>query len=575
MTKGLIPRAFIDELLNRTDIVDLIDGYVPLKKRGHNYIACCPFHNEKTPSFNVVARKQFYHCFGCGASGNAISFLMEHLNLAFVEAVETLATRLGLTVPRDGQTEIQKPRRNLYQLLEQITNYYQNTLKTSGHEAIHYLKNRGVSGAIAGLYQLGYAPNAWHVLEKQFKADLKDLITTGMLIQKDDNKTYDRYRHRIMFPIHDRHGHIIGFGGRAIDKEQQPKYLNSPETIIFQKNRELYGLHQMMQQQTNPEYIIVVEGYMDVIALAQHGVPNAVATLGTATSTYHIHLLNRYTKQLVFCFDGDQAGKQAAWRALESCLPHLNNGLEVRFIFLPEGHDPDSLIREKGKSVLLDHVKTAIPLNEFFFTTLARSINLSTMAGKSQLVNAAKPYLNKMNDGPYKQLIMDELSRLTRIDDHRISQLIHESTMEKPVDTNVGIARSPMRLATALLLQHPEIYPSCSDYVNPAILDKEKHNVLQTLMEQVASNPTANTATLIETWRNTPLFEPLVKLAAWDHQVPEPVLAKEFIEIVLFLTKQHRESKIQALLEKARKQGLTESDRLHLQEMLKQRHERA
>lgn len=575
MTKGLIPRAFIDELLNRTDIVDLIDGYVPLKKRGHNYIACCPFHNEKTPSFNVVARKQFYHCFGCGASGNAISFLMEHLNLAFVETIETLATRLGLTIPRDGQTEPPKPRKNLYQLLEQITHYYQSTLKTSGHEAIHYLKARGLSSTVAERYQLGYAPNGWHVLEQQFKATQKDLITTGMLIQKDDNKTYDRYRHRIMFPIHDRHGHIIGFGGRAIDKEQQPKYLNSPETILFQKNRELYGLHQMMQQQANPEYIVIVEGYMDVIALAQHGVPNAVATLGTATSTHHIHLLSRYTKQLIFCFDGDKAGKQAAWRALESCLPHLNNGLEARFIFLPEGYDPDSLIREKGKSAFLDHIKAAIPLNDFFFTTLGKNINLSTMAGKSQLINAAKPHLNKMNDGPYKQLIIDELSRVTRIDDHRMNQLIDDPVMEKPIDTNVSIARSPMRLATALLLQHPEIYSSCSEHINPAMLDKKKHSVLQALIEQVANSPTANTATLIETWRNTSLFEPLVKLAAWDHQVPEPVLAKEFIEIVLFLTKQHRESKIQELLEKARKQGLTDSDRLHLQEMLKQRHERA
>lgn len=575
MTKGLIPRAFIDELLNRTDIVDLIDGYVPLKKRGHNYIACCPFHNEKTPSFNVVARKQFYHCFGCGASGNAISFLMEHLNLAFVETIETLATRLGLTIPRDGQTEPPKPRKNLYQLLEQITHYYQSTLKTSGHEAIHYLKARGLSSTVAERYQLGYAPNGWHVLEQQFKATQKDLITTGMLIQKDDNKTYDRYRHRIMFPIHDRHGHIIGFGGRAIDKEQQPKYLNSPETILFQKNRELYGLHQMMQQQANPEYIVIVEGYMDVIALAQHGVPNAVATLGTATSTHHIHLLSRYTKQLIFCFDGDKAGKQAASRALESCLPHLNNGLEARFIFLPEGYDPDSLIREKGKSAFLAHIKAAIPLNDFFFTTLGKNINLSTMAGKSQLINAAKPHLNKMNDGPYKQLIIDELSRVTRIDDHRMNQLIDDPVMEKPIDTNVSIARSPMRLATALLLQHPEIYSSCSEHINPAMLDKKKHNVLQALIEQVANSPTANTATLIETWRNTSLFEPLVKLAAWDHQVPEPVLAKEFIEIVLFLTKQHRESKIQELLEKARKQGLTDSDRLHLQEMLKQRHERA
>ena len=342
---GLISRPFIDELLNRTDIVEFIDSYVPLKKRGTSHTACCPFHSEKTPSFNVVAKKQFYHCFGCGASGNAISFAMNYLHMSFSDAVETLAARIGLQVQREGQTEKNQQSLNLYEFLNRVSLFYQKTLKTAGHAAITYLKKRDVSGEVARLYQLGYAPASWQTLELQFKQNKNELIATGMLIPKDDGKAYDRYRQRIMFPIHDRHGRIIGFGGRAIEPAQKPKYLNSPETVIFQKSRELYGLHQILQQQSEITNILIVEGYMDVIALAQHGINNSVATLGTATSSYHIQLLSKYTKQLIFCFDGDAAGRQAAWRALESSLPHLNAGLDASFIFLPEGHDPDSLVR--------------------------------------------------------------------------------------------------------------------------------------------------------------------------------------------------------------------------------------
>ena len=335
-TQGLIPQPFIDELLNRTDIVEFIDSYVPLKKRGTSHIACCPFHNEKNPSFNVVAKKQFYHCFGCGASGNVISFAMGYLHQSFPDAIETLATRAGLAVPRDRHPEKHSHSLNLYQLLDRVSTFYQQTLKSSGQVAIDYLKQRHVSGEVAKLYQLGFAPSGWQTLEAQFRPNKQELIATGMLIQKDDGKTYDRYRQRIMFPIHDRHGKIIGFGGRAIEADQKPKYLNSPETVIFQKNRELYGLHQILQQQNNVKNVLIVEGYMDVIALAQHGIMNAVATLGTATSAYHIQLLSKHTKQLVFCFDGDAAGRQAAWRALDNSLPQLNAGLDASFIFLPE-----------------------------------------------------------------------------------------------------------------------------------------------------------------------------------------------------------------------------------------------
>ncbi len=339
---GLIPRSFIDELLHQIDIVEFIDSYVPLKKRGTSHLACCPFHHEKTPSFNVVGTKQFYHCFGCGASGNVISFAMQYLQQSFPEAIETLAARAGVQVPREQPDQNMVQKLSLYQVMLQITQFYQHTLKTSGKEAVQYLKQRGITGEIAKRYQLGYAPPGWHALEITFKSLKNELLTTGMLVQREDGKVYDRYRNRIIYPIHDRHGRIIGFGGRSLDGSQKPKYLNSPETVLFQKNRELYGLYQCIQQKTDFPYIIVVEGYMDVIALAQYGIHHTVATLGTATSTYHIQLLSKYTKKIIFCFDGDEAGLQAAWRALESSLTHLDQGLNAQFIFLPTGHDPES-----------------------------------------------------------------------------------------------------------------------------------------------------------------------------------------------------------------------------------------
>lgn len=569
---GLIPQPFIDELLTRTDIVELIDSYIPLKKSGQAFVACCPFHSEKTPSFNVVAKKQFYHCFGCGASGNVISFVMNYLNQGFTDAVETLASRLGMQVPREGRAEKNQHSLSLYQLLEQVNQFYQQMLKTQGQQAIAYLRKRGLTGEIAKRYQLGYAPSDWQMLEKQFRGHRTELITTGMLIQKEDGKTYDRYRHRIMFPIHDRHGRIIGFGGRAIDAQQKPKYLNSPETVIFQKSRELYGLHQILQTKKSIDNIIIVEGYLDVIALAQHGIDNAVAALGTATSTYHIQLLTKHTQHLIFCFDGDTAGRQAAWRALESCLPQLNAGLNASFIFLPEGQDPDSVVREEGATKFLERLQQAKPLNQFFFETLSRNISLMSVAGKSQLINVAKPHLLKMQEGPYKQLLLDELARITHIESHRLDQLLRDKAPQLKT-SHKPITRSPIRLAIALLVQHPEIFNECKHAIDPGLLDGKDQELLQKLLQQIANNPESNTATLIEQWRNTPYFESLVKLASWEHQVPEVALVKEFVDIILFLQKQNLENKINQYIAKSRNQGLTLSERLNLQEMLKQRHQ--
>ncbi|MFI4918488.1 MAG: DNA primase [Legionellales bacterium] len=568
---GLIPQPFIDDLLQQTDLVAFIDGYVPLKKRGASHIACCPFHNEKSPSFNVVEKKQFYHCFGCGASGNAISFAMNYLNQGFTAAVETLATRLGLTVPREGQIKSPHASNDLYKLLSEVSIYYQNNLKHDGATAIDYLRNRGLSGDIAKQYQLGFAPDGWHTLEKKFPHKQADLITSGMLIKNEDGKVYDRYRNRVMFPIHDRHGRIIGFGGRVLDANQKPKYLNSPETVLFQKGRELYGLHQILSRQKSLDCIIIVEGYLDVIALAQHGINNAVAALGTATNTYHIQLLAKHTKKLVFCFDGDAAGKQAAWRGLESSLPHLNTGLDASFIFLPDGQDPDSLVRLEGKERFLARVQQATPLHRFLLDSLANDINLLNPAGKTQLINLAKPLLQKIAEGSYKQLLINELSRLTHIENHRLNQLLADS-VEIKAHEQTTIARTPVRIAIALLLQNPEIYPLSAKYIDPNLLDDKDHHILLQLLQQLAENPQANTATLLESWRNSDYFPSINKLAAWNHQVPEQELIKEFIDIVLFIQKQNKEQIIRQLIDKSRQLGLTETEKLQLQEMLQQRH---
>ncbi|WP_115710927.1 DNA primase [Legionella sainthelensi] len=569
---GLIPQPFIDDLLQRTDLVELIDSYVPLKKRGNSHVACCPFHNEKSPSFNVVAKKQFYHCFGCGASGNAISFVMNYFNQGFVDAIETLATRIGLIIPREKQTEKDNTSRDLYKLLAAVSLYYRKKLKHEGQAAINYLRERGLSGEIAKLYQLGFATEGWHHLEKAFPRNQRELIATGMLIKNEEGKIYDRYRNRIMFPIHDRHGRIIGFGGRVLDSEQKPKYLNSPETVIFQKSRELYGLHQILSQQKSIDYIIIVEGYMDVIALAQHEIMNAVATLGTATSTYHIQLLTKHTKSLIFCFDGDTAGKQAAWRGLESSLPHLNLGLDVSFMFLPDGHDPDSLVRKEGKENFLNRIKQAISLNRFFFDSLAKDLNLLRPAGKTQLINLAKPFLQKMSEGSYKQILIEDLARLTHIEPHRLNQLITDQSKDLSPEPIMALTRTPMRIAVALLLQHPEIYRHIMSQMNLELFDTQEHEILLQLLNQLASNPKANTATLIEAWRNHPYFDFINKLAAWDHQVPEPELIKEFIDIMFFLQKQNRELTIRQLINKSRQHGLNEVEKMKLQEMLKERH---
>jgi DNA primase len=388
---GLIPDSFIEELLGRVDIVEVIERRVPLKKAGREYQARCPFHDEKTPSFTVSPQKQFYHCFGCGAHGSAIGFMMNYEGLEFVDAVEELARLAGLQVPRDTAAAASRPAAGLYELLAEAGDWYQSQLKQS-QQAIEYLKRRGLSGEVAARFGVGYAPAGWDGLMRQLGTDdqrLKLLQRAGMLSQGKGG-TYDKFRDRIMFPIHDRRGRIIAFGGRAL-ADDGPKYLNSPETELFHKGRELYGLYLARKSQAKLEQILVVEGYMDVVALAQFGFGNCVATLGTATTGDHAELLFRAADEAIYCFDGDQAGRKAAWRALEATLPRLREGRQARFLFLPEGEDPDSLVRRQGGEAFEALLADAQPLSEYFFDQLTGGVDMSSIDGRARLVGQTAP----------------------------------------------------------------------------------------------------------------------------------------------------------------------------------------
>lgn len=574
--QGLIPRSFIDELLTKIDLVELIDAYVPLKKRGLSYLACCPFHQEKTPSFNVIPKKQFYHCFGCGASGNAISFVMNYLHQSFPQTIETLAAKAGLVIPRESAPEHIKQTLSLHSVLQKLAEFYQKTLRTpQGNLAIIYLKQRGINGKIAQKYQMGYAPQGWHTLEEFLPKNHTELLATGMLIQKENNKTYDRYRHRIMFPIHDRHGRITGFGGRTLDNDQPPKYLNSPETVLFQKSHELYGLYQILQSQSTLSSIIIVEGYMDVIALAQFGIDYAVATLGTATTVHHIQLLSKYTQDLRFCFDGDRAGRQAAWRALETSLVYLDSGLQAYFVFLPDGHDPDSFIRAEGQTAFEALLHQAIPLHQYFFTTLLKNIDNKDLTGKNRLIHTAKPYLSKIPSCPYKTLLMSELARLTHIDQHRIEQLLQEESptqVQTPEHTTAHWQRSPLRIALALIIQNPHLHAVILPTLEHMPQTETEQVLLTIVIQHMKEHPNLNTGTLLEHFRDTQWFDLLTQFAAWEHQVPEPAQASELLEMLSFLAKKNNELLIRQLIEKSKQQELSASERQNLQTMLRERH---
>lgn len=430
---GLIPQSFIDDLLNRTDIVDVVSSRIQLKKTGKNYSACCPFHKEKTPSFTVSPDKQFYYCFGCGAGGNALGFVMDHDQMEFPQAVEELAKRAGMDVPREDGGRGGKPRQPtdspLYALLKAAADFYRQALKSHPQRraAVDYLKSRGLSGEIARDFGLGFAPPGWDNLLKHLSGDSlqhKAMIDAGLLVENPDSgKRYDRFRDRVIFPIHDSRGRVIAFGGRVLG-DDKPKYLNSPETPVFHKGQELYGLYEARKHNRNLDEIMVVEGYMDVIALAQQGLRNAVATLGTATSEEHLKRLFRLVPSVLFCFDGDQAGRNAAWRALEAALPNLQDGRRARFLFLPEGEDPDTLVRSEGTDAFRARIhQHAQPLADYFFQQLSEEADPRSLEGKAHLVTLAAPLIEKIPGNTLRALMRQRLTQITGLSGEALSQM--------------------------------------------------------------------------------------------------------------------------------------------------------
>jgi len=433
-----IPQSFIDDLLDRTDIVDLVDGHVKLKKTGRNYSACCPFHKEKTPSFSVAPDKQFYYCFGCGAGGNAIGFLMQLENLNFPEAVEELAGKAGLTVPKDdsitskaasaaSQAKTQA-RNQAYDILNQASQYYQSQLRRhpDRQKAVTYLKGRGLNGQIAQRFGVGYAPAGWQNLMQELapKAEQEQaLIDAGMAVEKEENnRRYDRFRDRIMFPIKDYKGRIIAFGGRVLG-DDKPKYLNSPETVVFHKQKELYGLYEARQHERNLKRIMVVEGYMDVVALAQHDINYAVATLGTSTSSFHLERIFKLVSEVVFCFDGDAAGLKAADRAMHTCLPFMEDGRQARFLLLPDGEDPDSLVRQEGNDKLTARIVDATPLSDFLFQRLSQELDPHNLEHRAKLATDASPLIAIIPKGIMRSMMHARLSKITGLDKDTLAEL--------------------------------------------------------------------------------------------------------------------------------------------------------
>ena len=458
----MIPESFINELLNRVDVVDIIDKRVPLKKTGANFVACCPFHQEKTPSFSVSPSKQFYHCFGCGAHGSAISFLIDHDGLNFIDAIHELAKVVGLKVPNQVDEKPEKKKENivLEDSLILAKKYYQARLKASP-EAIKYLKSRGLTGEIAKQFSIGFAPGGWNNLNEVFKDYDNDvLIKSGLINKNEKGKRYDRFRNRIMFPIYNAKGQLVGFGGRVIDEKDSPKYYNSPETSLFQKSYELYGLLAARKSIRDKGYVLVVEGYMDVVSLAQHGISNAVATLGTATTSFHIQKLIRYTSEIIFCFDGDEAGKSAAWRAMQNSLASVTDEVQLKFLFLSEQHDPDSYVRENSKEKFEKLAKDATPLSEYVVHYLTKKNDLTSQEDRVKFLNSVEPILNNIASLKLTFLLKKRISELLNLTIDELDKVINVKSKEntKPSSKNIPReATSVVRRFISLLISDPSL----------------------------------------------------------------------------------------------------------------------
>lgn len=566
---GRIPRTFINDLLARTDIVDLIDTKVPLKKQGKNHHACCPFHNEKTPSFTVNGDKQFYHCFGCGAHGNAIDFLMNYDRLDFVETIEELATMHGLEIPYEtgnSSNQIERnQRQNLYQLMDEINQFYQHLLnKSDSQSAKQYLIQRGLSDEVIYRFSIGFAPSGWDNLLKHFAkhADSHEqLDAAGMLATNNNGRTYDRFRERIMFPIRDRRGRVVAFGGRVLD-DTLPKYLNSPETEIFHKGRQLYGLYEATQNNLALSKLLVVEGYMDVVALAQFGINYAVASLGTSTTAEHIQLLFRTTDTVICCYDGDKAGREAAGRTLETALPYLSDGRQLQFMFLPDGEDPDSLIRKEGKTNFEQRMDKSHSLSTFLFDTLVAQVDLSSHEGKAKFNRLAIPLIKKVPGDTLQLYLAQELGNFIGIPDtSRIFAMIEKGSAEKTNYQTPKIKQTTMRILIALLVQNPNFVSLIPT------LDGIKHSQLPglalflELVELCQSHPGINTGQLLECYRNNKFVKQLEKLATWNDIEIEEIAEKMFKDSLEHLFITALDERFAFLMAKERTEGLTSEER--------------
>lgn len=614
---GLIPQGFVDDLLNRVDLVEVVAERVSLKKSGRNYTACCPFHQEKTPSFSVSPDKQFFYCFGCGAGGNAIGFVMDHDQLDFPEAVETLARRAGLEVPREQGNRQQQPRQPsqspLYSTLQSASDFYRAALgqHPARPPAINYLNRRGISKDIADDFLIGYAPPGWDNLLRELGGDnLQEqyLLEAGLLAQNEDSgRRYDRFRDRIIFPIRDSRGRVIGFGGRVLN-DDKPKYLNSPETPVFHKSQELYGLYEARQHDRQLQEILVVEGYMDVIALAQQGLRNAVATLGTATTPEHIKRLLRVTSSIVFCFDGDNAGRKAAWRALEACLEHMKDGVNIRFLFLPDGSDPDDLVRSEGAEAFRERItRQSLDLPAYFFRQLSEDTDLGGTLGKAKLEADAVPLIARIPGESIKRQMLNEFKQLTGL---AISLPALPAAMPttaaapaasaypapptpapaapRPATQQPTASRypqspardkrrvePPIEHAIRTLLLHPEMAKKVAEAKALADEDDQRHQLLVSMLEylqkhlQDNATPDALQLILISRWQSTEHGSLLLVLAQKEWLIEHDNLEQQFIDTITKLESKQIQKQIAYLLELSKQQPLSSEQKQKLSQLYK------
>lgn len=592
---GRIPQQFIDDLLARADIVELIGSRVALKKAGREYRACCPFHNEKTPSFWVSPAKQFYHCFGCGAHGSALGFLMNHDRLPFPEAVEELASRLGVEVPREGGNAAERPGEDLYSVLTEVARWFREQLAQSP-KARDYAARRGLDAGSLERFGIGYAPASWNDLLRRFAssdAARQRLAEVGLIIERersgDDSRRsgegwYDRFRDRLMFPIRDARGRVLAFGGRIID-QGEPKYLNSPETALFHKGRELYGLYEVRQGRAAIRRLLVVEGYMDVVRLHQAGIGYAVATLGTATTPEHLKRAFRVASEIIFCFDGDRAGRAAAWRALNNALPEAQAGRELRFLFLPDGEDPDTLVGKEGAAAFEARYASALPLSEYLVQHLLGEIDVSHADGKARFVAQAKPLLERVPEGPYRELLLDRLAAAIGVQPTRFLTIVGpvarasadsgpEQRQRLP-QVAVSAGRGPLvRQAVQNLLHFPSIAADvpASQIAPLRALGNAGVDALCDLLDDLHARPATSTGQVLERWRDGPLGERLARLAQGDYVLDDPqAAAQELVLAVRKLLEGAAGARLDELIEKSRGSDLSSDEKHELRELMANR----